>query len=180
MENLVQKAQAFAEKAHQNHTENDSLKTPYIFHLRRVAALVELSGGSNEEIAAAWLHDTIEDTSVSFEDIEREFGGAVAGIVRGLTDLPGWDNLEVFEKKKAQAGRISKESNSVKRVKICDQMSGGELDAHNELLGKAYRKTKLEGVRLVAQACAGVSVELDKLFEAVYQECKWYLESIDD
>ena len=179
MENLVQKAQVFAEKAHQNHTENDSLKTPYIFHLRRVAALVALSGGSDEEIAAAWLHDTIEDTNVTLKDIEREFGGAVARIVSGLTDLPEWENLEVLEKKKAQAERISKESDSVKRVKICDQMSGGELDAHNDLLGKEHRKTKLEGVELVAQACADVSPELDELFEAIYEECKWYLEHVD-
>ncbi len=179
MENLVQKAQAFAEKAHQNHTENDTLKTPYIFHLRRVAALVALSGGSDEEIAAAWLHDTVEDTSTTLTQIEQEFGDIVAGVVNGLTDLPEWDSLEAFEKKKAQAERISKESDSVKRVEICDQMSGGELDARNDLLGKEHRKTKLEGVKLVAQACADVSPELDELFEAIYEECKWYLEHVD-
>lgn len=59
---MKEKAKLFAQKAHKSHTENNKYKTPYIFHLQKVAALVELSDGSENEIAAAWLHDTIEDT----------------------------------------------------------------------------------------------------------------------
>ncbi len=105
METLVEKAKRFAKEAHKNHTEKDELKTPYFFHLQRVARLVQLSGGTDEEIAAAWLHDTVEDTSVTLEDIKRGFGENVAEIVDGLTDLPGWENLPITERKTIQAER---------------------------------------------------------------------------
>lgn len=172
---IIEKAKAFATKAHENHTESDKYKTPYIFHLQRVSAMVALSGGSEEEIASAWLHDTIEDTGTKLEDIEREFGADIAGIVNGLTDLPEWDSLSVADKKVAQAERISKESESVRRIKLADQISGGELDARNELLPIEKRREKLKGVNKVAEACSGVSKELDNLFDAVYMELDWFL-----
>ena len=175
METIIEKAKSFAIKAHKNHTESDKYKTPYIFHLQRVSALVALSGGSEEEIASAWLHDTIEDTGTTVEDIEREFGANIAGIVNGLTDLPEWDALSVSDKKVAQAERISKESESVRRVKLADQISGGELDARNELIPIEKRREKLKGVKKVAEACSGVSKELDTLFDAVYMELDWFL-----
>lgn len=175
MDNVVKKAKEFAENAHKNHTEDDTLKTPYIFHLQKTATLVRLSGGSEDEIAAAWLHDTVEDTEVTLLDIIREFGDAIAEIVDGLTDLPEWKDLPFKERKKLQAERVSKESDSVRRVKIADQISGGELDARNVLFNKELRKEKLECVAGVARACNGVSMELDALFESVYQELVWFL-----
>lgn len=173
--NIIEKAKDFATKAHRNHTESDSLKTPYIFHLQRFASLVALSGGSDEEIASAWLHDTIEDTGTKLEDIERDFGSKVAEIVNGLTDLPEWDSLSVTDKKIAQAERISKESESVCRIKLADQISGGELDARNELILIEKRREKLKGVKKVTEACSGISKEFDNLFNAVYMELDWFL-----
>lgn len=175
MSTLIEKAKAYATEAHKNHTESDKYKTPYIFHLQRVSAMVALSGGSEEEIASAWLHDTIEDTGTTLEDIEREFGSNIAGIVNGLTDLPEWDNLSVMDKKLAQAERISKESESVRRIKLADQISGGELDARNELIPIEKRREKIKGVKKVAEACSGISKELDNLFSAVYMELDWFL-----
>ena len=177
---LVEKAKDFATKAHKDHTENDKYKTPYIFHLQRTAALVELSGGLDEEIASAWLHDTVEDTNTTLEDIEKAFGSRVAEIVNGLTDLPEWNSLSTEDKKIAQAKRVSQESNSVRRVKLSDQISGGELDARNELIPIQERREKLKGVKKVAEECFGVSKELDNLFNAMYSELGWFLsESIN-
>lgn len=172
---IIEKARVFATEAHKNHTESDKYKTPYIFHLQRVSALVALSGGSEDEIASAWLHDTIEDTDTTLENIEREFGANIAGIVNGLTDLPEWDSLSVMDKKVAQAERISKESESVRRVKLADQISGAELDARNELIPIEKRREKIKGVKKVAEACSGISNELDSLFNALYMELDWFL-----
>lgn len=108
MTTLIEKAKQFAKEAHKNHTESDAFKTPYYFHLQRVASLVQLSGGSEEEIAAAWLHDTVEDTGVTIEDIEREFGKHIATMVNGLTDSPEWKNLPVGERKAIQAEKFLK------------------------------------------------------------------------
>lgn len=176
MSSIIQKAKDFATNAHQNQTEKDVYKTPYIFHLQRVARLVQLSRGSEEEIASAWLHDTVEDTNVSIEDIKNEFGDQIAKIVDGLTDLPEWSKLPNMDRKLAQAARVSKESESVRRVKLADQISGGKLDARNTLYDITTRKQQFEGVTIVAQACKGVSEGLDNLFDEISIEIKWFLD----
>ncbi len=175
METIIEKAKNFAKKAHKNHTENDNLKTPYFFHLQRVARLVQLSGGTDDEIASAWLHDTVEDTDVTIDDIRKEFGDNICYIVDGLTDLPEWSNLPTAERKSVQAERISKEGNSIKRVKLADQISGGELDARNLLLNRNERLERFEGVKKVANACKGVSQDLDNFFSEISEEIDWYL-----
>lgn len=59
-------------------------------HLLAVAGLVAAHGGTPAQIAAALLHDVVEDTDATVSDLEARFGGAVAGIVAACTDtLPG-------------------------------------------------------------------------------------------
>ena len=60
---------------------------PYIVHPIRVAGIVDKFGGTDEMIMAAYLHDVVEDTGVSIEDILDMFGSVVAVIVDGLTDV---------------------------------------------------------------------------------------------
>ena len=72
---LIEKAKAFAEKVHAGQTRMNKAKSPAITHMAEVAALVEEDGGSPEEVAAAWLHDTVEDTPTKIEEIGQEFGG---------------------------------------------------------------------------------------------------------
>ena len=60
---------------------------PYIVHPIRVADIVDLYGGTDEMIMAAYLHDVVEDTAVSIADILDMFGTDVARIVDGLTDV---------------------------------------------------------------------------------------------
>ena len=60
---------------------------PYIVHPIRVAEIADLYGGTDDMISAAYLHDVVEDTAVSIDDIEDMFGPAVALIVDGLTDV---------------------------------------------------------------------------------------------
>jgi len=69
-------------------------RQPYDVHLKVVADLVAAAGGDAAMIAAAWLHDTVEDTPATFEEIEREFGADVAALVKELTDVsrPGEGN----------------------------------------------------------------------------------------
>lgn len=60
---------------------------PYDVHFKAVADLVASVSGDGATIAAAWRHDTVEDTPATFEDIERQSGADVAGSARELTDL---------------------------------------------------------------------------------------------
>src|SRR5262249_6200576 len=62
-------------------------KQPYDVHLKAVAELVAAVTDDPEMIAAAWLHDVVEDTPVTLDDVEKEFGAAVARLVDGLTDV---------------------------------------------------------------------------------------------
>jgi len=83
---LWQQAVSFAARVHRGHTRRDGA-TPYFAHPVRVALTVRDLFGCEDEIAlaAAVLHDTIEDTPTDFDDIEEAFGQRVAEIVAALT-----------------------------------------------------------------------------------------------
>ena len=85
---LVQRAFDFAADAHEsiNHRRKYS-DLPYIVHPVAVALRVEALGGTPEMISAALLHDVVEDTPVSIEQIYAEFGKVVGDLVAGLTDV---------------------------------------------------------------------------------------------
>ena len=61
-------------------------------------------GGGETAVAAAWLHDTVEDVGVTFEELERQFGVAVAAVVRELTADKA---LPKVERKRLQAETAS-------------------------------------------------------------------------
>ena len=87
MSDLIQRAQHFATSAHQRigHRRKYS-DQPYQVHLEAVARLVASVTDDPEMIAAAWLHDVVEDTPATLGDVEREFGPAMAALVQDLTD----------------------------------------------------------------------------------------------
>src|ERR1044072_1282783 len=88
MTDLVARARAFAIREHRriDHRRKYS-KQPYDVHLKAVAGLVAGVTDDPEMIAAAWLHDVVEDTPVTLDDVAREFGGAVARLVGELTQV---------------------------------------------------------------------------------------------
>ena len=165
---IVQKAREFASHAHRDHVRNDKAKTPYVHHLAEVAELVRASGGDDHEIAAGWLHDTVEDTSTTIEDIQREFSGEVAAIVRGMTDLPEWGSLSLQERKLRQAERIAGAPATVKRVKLADQTSNVAIVGRGGEFGRDDNLIYVAGALRIAEACRGVSSYLDALFRDRY------------
>lgn len=172
MENaLVEKAKKFATAAHRGQLRNKILNSEYIIHPEEVAMLVERSGGNEIEVAAAWLHDTVEDTATTIADIRREFGDHVAEIVIGLTDLPEYESLAMEDRKKKQAERVAKEDESIRRIKLCDQISnitfnGGKQDTGQPI---EHRKKYIEAAKTVANQCKGISPVLDALLEEQYK-----------
>lgn len=78
-------AKAFASKAHQGQARKNS-NEPYITHPVRVAERLEKEGCSDDLISAGYLHDVVEDTNVSIEDIERQFGKEIADLVASHTE----------------------------------------------------------------------------------------------
>lgn len=82
---LVQRAYRVAEEAHREQKRNSG--EPYINHCLAVASILTDLRVPPEVIAAGLLHDTVEDTSVTLEDVRRDFGEVVASLVDGVTKL---------------------------------------------------------------------------------------------
>jgi (p)ppGpp synthase/HD superfamily hydrolase len=171
--NCISHAQEFARFAHESIIETtvSGVKRPKVVHLQEVADLVWASGGSDEEIVAAWLHDSVEDTTVTLELIEKEFGKGVADLVNGLTDFKDMANLPLLERKRKQSIRIKAESNSVRRIKLADQTSNVRFLATDPTKTMTFEECRdyIQGAKLIADECRGVTPLLEKLFDQAYE-----------
>lgn len=100
-------AASFAARAHRHQIRKDGA-TPYFAHCVRVAMIVRDVFGCDDEaaICAAYLHDTIEDTPVDFDDIEEAFGRPIAQMVAALTKnmlLPEAEREKDYDQRLAKA-----------------------------------------------------------------------------
>ncbi len=100
---LIERAYAVALAAHVGQTRKSG--EPYINHPMSVATIVARQGLDDITVAAALLHDAVEDTSVSLEDLERDFGSDVRLIVDGVTKL---DRLHFDTREEQQAASMRK------------------------------------------------------------------------
>ncbi|MFZ0546430.1 MAG: HD domain-containing protein [Candidatus Promineifilaceae bacterium] len=116
---LVDRAIGFAAQKHEGqHRKIGSV--PYIAHPIGVAMLLMRMGCRDEVIAAAVLHDTVEDTGASLQDIRKQFGQEVADIVDGCTELPRkFNNWE--ERKQNMIEKLRHASLEVKLVVAADK-----------------------------------------------------------
>lgn len=96
---LILRAAAFAAKAHEKQKRKIG-NIPYINHLIRVAHQAAEAGLPEETIAAAFLHDVVEDTSYSLEEVRKRFPGRVAHLVHLMTQW--WPDDAPVEVKKRE------------------------------------------------------------------------------
>jgi GTP pyrophosphokinase len=82
---LTERATAFAARVHEGQTRRSG--RPYVEHPTAVGGTLEKLGLGETTVAAGHLHDVLEDTDVSHDDLDREFGADVAGLVRSVTKL---------------------------------------------------------------------------------------------
>lgn len=165
---LIERARLLALAKHGGRWIPDEVMTPMVEHISQVVSLVEEQGGTGEMIAAAWLHDVVEDTDVTWEQIRKWFGGVVADLVDGLTDPDEFEALPLKQRKALQAERIHGLSDDVKRVKLCDQLSNVRriLARPPADWSEAEQATYVLGAHLIALECRGLWPELDDRFEA--------------
>ena len=169
--NILSKAEIFARRVHADQVRANIAREPYTSHLREVAELVKCSGGTDEEIVAAWLHDSIEDTPTTLGEIIATFGAEIGTIVDGLTDPPEFEVLSTLERKTRQAARVRSSNRSVRRVKIADQTSN--LRSITVDPPVAWNRQKcldyIEGARRIAIVCYGIQY-LDFEFLKAYHQ----------
>ncbi|MGA1362979.1 MAG: HD domain-containing protein [Ilumatobacteraceae bacterium] len=135
----LEAAFTLADEAHTGKTRKDK-DEPYINHLINVAEMVRTYGGSIDQIRAAFLHDTIEDTDVTEERLSNEISPGVARIVVVCTDTEpgdvppaGRDKLEWRERKARYHLRLADkaENDPALLVSLCDKIDNSEDSARD-------------------------------------------------
>ena len=120
-DDLVARARRYATSAHQRIShQRKYTKQPYEVHLKSVAALVASVTDDAEAVAAAWLHDTVEDTPATLEDIRAAFGEDVAVLVAELTDVSRPSDGNRAARKAIDRAHLGAASPRAKTVKLAD------------------------------------------------------------
>jgi len=122
---LLDRAIIFAVKAHAG-TERRGKGFPYIVHPMEAVEIVATITPDQELLAAAALHDTVEDTDVTIEQIRAEFGDRIASLVGAETDvvIDGQSEQDSWhDRKQAAINRLANTSKDAKIVAIGDKLS---------------------------------------------------------
>ena len=122
---FLDRAIIFAVKAHAG-TERRGKGFPYIVHPMEAMEIVATMTPDQELLAAAALHDTVEDASVTIEDIRAQFGDRVASLVQSESDvfIEGKSEEDSWhERKQAAMDRLAAASHEAKMVALGDKLS---------------------------------------------------------
>lgn len=96
---LVREALEMAHSAHAGQVRNGSGGMPYVEHPIAVAAMLEEQGHGEEVLAAALLHDVVEDSETTLEELRQRFGDTIAGTVGALSDD---ESIDPYRERKAE------------------------------------------------------------------------------
>jgi guanosine-3',5'-bis(diphosphate) 3'-pyrophosphohydrolase len=161
------KALTFAAQKHSRQRRKDRDASPYVNHLIAVAYVLAAEGGATNEdlLLAAFLHDTIEDTPTSLDELREEFGGGVADLVAEVTDDRA---LPKRERKHRQVLHAPALSEAAKQLKIADKICNVRdmVDSPPVLWTRRRRREYLDWSEQVVAGCRGVNARLDEAFDA--------------
>lgn len=121
MDSLEEQARRYATKAHAEAGQRRKYTDePYIVHPAAVVELVRSVTDCEVMLAAAWLHDTVEDTPSTLNDISRHFGPAVAELVEMLTDSHPAEAKNRAARKVAHFRHTARASADAQTIKLAD------------------------------------------------------------
>lgn len=133
---IVTRALIFATRGHGSQ-QRKYTGEPYIVHPIEVMMLVRAHAGTPQMQAAALLHDVVEDTPVTLDEIEREFGGEIALLVAGMTE-PAWEGNR-SKRKALECARLAATAPEVQTIKYADIVSNSaSILAHGRGFSKVY------------------------------------------
>jgi guanosine-3',5'-bis(diphosphate) 3'-pyrophosphohydrolase len=167
------KAVAFAADKHRHQRRKDAEASPYINHPIAVATVLAAEGDVSDEgtLVAAALHDTVEDTQTTIEELEEHFGAEVAHLVREMTDDK---SLEEAERKRLQIEHARKLSVRAKQLKIADKICNVRdvTDTPPADWPLQRRRDYLIWSEQVVAGCRGVNAKLDQAFDQTINRAK--------
>jgi len=142
--NLKIRAFTFALKAHEGQKRKYTGE-PYIVHPIEVAYIVNnVPGATKDMVAAALLHDTVEDTDVTIKEISKEFGYLVASYVDWLTDVSKPEDGNRATRRKLDREHTAKAPPEAKTIKLADLTDNSKsILEHDRKFAKIYLKEKL-------------------------------------
>lgn len=145
---IVRKAQVYAMAAHAAVGQKRKYTgEPYIVHPAEVAKIVaSVPGSTPEMVAAAWLHDVVEDTGCTFTDIHMAFGIDIAGLVSWLTDVSKPEDGNRAHRKAMDREHTAQAPAEVHTIKLADLISNSKSIMEHD---PAFAKTYLEEKRLL-------------------------------
>jgi guanosine-3',5'-bis(diphosphate) 3'-pyrophosphohydrolase len=163
---LVSEAADFAARRHSGQQRKGRGSEPYINHLAEVANLLSIAadGIDAELVAAGWLHDAIEDTATTREELAQKFGDRVAALVVEVTDDM---TLPKQQRRQKQIVDAPWKSPGAKLIKIADKISNIRVrilpqpsqEARDDLIDYVGWAEK------VVAGCRGVNAVLDRMFD---------------
>ncbi len=164
-------AAAFAADKHRNQRRKGDEALPYINHPIALAHVLAGEGGIEDVqvLAAALLHDTIEDTATTAEEILEAFGETIAGVVLEVTDDR---RLSKAERKRLQVEHAPHLSPGAKLVKLADKICNLRdiRRAPPPDWSLERRREYFEWARCVVEGLRGAHGRLEAIFDAEYAE----------
>jgi len=163
---MVSEAALLAAQRHSGMARKGRGNEPYINHLAEVANLIsEASGGADAElIAAGWLHDTIEVTETTREELAERFSVRVAALVVEVSDDMG---LPETERRRLQVVAAPHKSPDAKLIKIADKISNirGRVAPEPSKGERADLADYVGWAEQVVSGCRGGNAWLDRTFD---------------
>jgi guanosine-3',5'-bis(diphosphate) 3'-pyrophosphohydrolase len=163
---LASEAADFAARRHSGKARKGRGNEPYVNHLAEVANLLAAAteGKDAELVAAGWLHDTIEDTGATAQELDQTFGPRVAGLVAEVTDDM---SLPKEQRRKKQVADATKKSSGARLIKIADKISNirARIRPHPGPNEREDLIDYLTWAEAVVAGCRGVNAMLDRTFD---------------
>jgi guanosine-3',5'-bis(diphosphate) 3'-pyrophosphohydrolase len=168
---ILLKALAFAAHKHKDQRRRDVDASPYINHPISLADILCNEGHVTdiETICSALLHDTIEDTETTAEELEQEFGHTICNIVMDVTDDK---SLSKAARKQAQIDHAAFISDKAKLVKLADKISNLRDVCNNAPANWSLQRRQeyFDWARKVIDQVRGTHPRLEALFDEAYQQ----------
>lgn len=161
---------AFAAEKHRNQRRKDEESSPYINHPIALANLLANEAGIDDlrVLLAAVLHDTIEDTETTVQELVRNFGQEVADIVLEVTDDK---SLPKAERKRLQVDHAAGISRRAKLVKLADKICNLRDIGSSPPAGWSVERKRdyFDWAKAVVDGLRGAHPGLEHLFDAAYR-----------
>ena len=166
----LMRALDFAAHKHSDQRRKGAAAEPYINHLAQVARLLAEATGGHDLVLVlgGLLHDAIEDTDTTREELEDAFGPEVAALIAEVSDDK---TLPQSERKRLQVETASRKSTRAKMIKLADKTSNlrSLIDSAPVSWDLGRRRNYLAWTREVTAGCRGVNSELEAWFDEAYQ-----------